>query len=819
MESGDFLAAIDLARIYYLGEALGNKAGLPIDQDEMKLVVGRKLRELMTASAQYTFSEDRMTDDTHYSVDGRGVDRTPLFQGLVSTVIRASIALDDYDYLFDDLYDMYDDHGIATIFLHQLQEAILSGDLRAIPPRISQKIIEHYDSRGAFDIAEQLIWHIDPSSLDIDQAIALCQKHDLYDALIYVYTRALRDYVSPLVELLGLVRKVQRARRERLARIHNASDPDAMDAERLVPNVYKTYTYIADVLSGLTHPSQEPMPEDEAMQAKSDIYPFLFGGRSSVWQGKLILTSDEENGSEPTFPYLRLLVRFDAEATLHALDQALEDSFLNDSDHPISRQQIIEALLELVQAGDLSLSSNDITFLRIFIARNAPKYPQFIKFSPQVIRKILVGLASDTDQSTREDRQLAAEILLSAYVLRDDNDLLRLFEEAEFFRILRSFNQQEKRWGQLIAMYIRDDGLTAHELFTGVEDVLSRFKRGGLVASEVFDTIASGLPALLEADIIQTAALLDRQLPELHDHALLCLRRDMPSKELGYLWSLIKGVSHETEVVPAESLPSQHLSSDARLRFIALLCEGVPSQVWSTLAVLPRDYFDLGEVISLCEGTEVYDAVIWALNERGDINQVFAQADTTFMAQAAIVATKLTSGGEREAWKAIDRLQSLGRVLTGICSQPSSSGMPADQMWFRLLSSQISAVQAISSVMGQTLTGDVSGVANTSNITPLQQLRLLVRETFSTLVQQSSSSQLSFPRLFKQLVDATSSAKYGRKTMYTEFRLILGGMLDSYRAEEDVLSITKRLVEQDLFENIANYAAARKRGRRMHFNA
>jgi hypothetical protein len=812
VESGDFLAAIDLARIYYLGEALGNKAGLPADQDEMRLIVGRKLRELMTASVQYAFSEDRMTDNTHYSADGRGVDRTPLFEGLVSTVIRASIALDDYDVLFDHLYDMYDDHGIVTIFLHQLQEAILAGDLRTIPPRISQKIIEHHDDRGAFDIAEQLIWHIDPSCLDIDQVIALCQKHDMYDALIYVYTRALRDYVSPLVELLGLIRNIRQARQRRPARIHNASVPDTMDAERLVPNAYKAYTYIADTLSGLTHPSQEPMPQDEATQAKSDIYPFLFCGRSSIWQGKLILTSDEENGPELTFPYLRLLVRFDAEATLHALDQALEDSFLNDSDGPISRQQIIEALLELVQAKDLS--SNDITFLRIFIARNAPKYPQFIKISSQGVRKILVGLAQDTDQSTREDRQLATEILLSAYVLRDDNDLLRLFEEAEFFRILRAFNQQEKRWGQLIAMYLRDDGLVVDDLFTGIEEVLLRLRRDRPIASEVFGAIASGLPALLEANVIQTAMLVDRRLPELHDQALSCLRHNMPSKELGYLWSLIKGVSPEPEVIAAVSLPSPHLSSDARLRFITLLCERDSSQVQSTLAALPRDYFDLSEVISLCEGTAVYDAVIWALNERGDIDQVFAQADATFMAQATIIATKLTSGGERETWKAIDRLQSLGHVLAGICSQPSSldasSGMPADEMWFRLLNSQISAVQAISSVIGEPL----DGVANISNITPLQQLRLLVQETFSTLVQQSSSNHLSFPHLFKQLVEAS---KYGRKTTYTEFRLILGGMLDSYRAEEDVLAITKRLVEQDLFENVATYTAARKKGRRMHF--
>ena len=58
VESGDFLAAIDPTRVYYLGEAPGNKAELPADQDEMKLVLGQKTRELMAASARCAFSDD-----------------------------------------------------------------------------------------------------------------------------------------------------------------------------------------------------------------------------------------------------------------------------------------------------------------------------------------------------------------------------------------------------------------------------------------------------------------------------------------------------------------------------------------------------------------------------------------------------------------------------------------------------------------------------------------------------------------------------------------------------------------------------------------
>jgi hypothetical protein len=115
VKKGDFLSAIELTRSYYLGTAPGNKNGLPDDPKEEKRVVGEKMRNLMVASTRYAFSEDRMTDGTHSSPDGRGVDRTSLFENLVATCARACIALGDLEFLFEDLFQAYDDAGIAPI--------------------------------------------------------------------------------------------------------------------------------------------------------------------------------------------------------------------------------------------------------------------------------------------------------------------------------------------------------------------------------------------------------------------------------------------------------------------------------------------------------------------------------------------------------------------------------------------------------------------------------------------------------------------------------------------------------------------------------
>ncbi|TFY83559.1 hypothetical protein EWM64_g450 [Hericium alpestre] len=453
VDEGDFLNAIDLAQSYYLGTAHGNKNGLPDDAHQLKAVVGERIRQLMAASTQYAFSEERMTDATHITPDGRGVDRTSLFESLTATCTRACIALDDFDFLYEDLFQSYDDAGIARIYLEQLETFILNGDIQYVPPRITQRLIAMHSEDDHPDHAERVIWHIDPECLDINQAIGLCQKYQLYDALIYVYTRALKDYVSPLVELLGLIRKVMQDRRERLLRSESSSPSECLQEtmRSTVLNAYKIFPYLAAVLCGLTYPSEEPLDPDESFKAKRDIYTFLFFGRSSVWplgeDGKLVFTADEEGGVEPTYPYCRLLLRFDAEAFLHSLDMAFEDPYLNDETQGVTRLIIVKILLELVSTPNLS--NADITFVNIFIARNVPKYPQFIQIPPSALHNILIGLARDPDQSTREDRQLAAEYLLSVYTPHESDRILRIFEEAHFYRILRSWYSQEHAVGPL----------------------------------------------------------------------------------------------------------------------------------------------------------------------------------------------------------------------------------------------------------------------------------------------------------------------------------------------------------------------------------
>ena len=811
VEQGDFLSAIELTRSYYTGEAPGNRNGLPETAQEQKVVLEQKLHELMVASASYAFSEDRMTDGTHSSPDGRGVDRTSLFEGLVTSCARSCITLDDYDFLFEDLFQHFEDAGITRIYLEQLETFVLEGTVDFVPPRITQRLVALHDDSGQPALAERLIWHIDPSCLDINQAIRLCQTHQLWDALIYVYTRALQDYVAPIVELISLIRQLSCLPGDTSV----SNEAGVQHKASSLRHAYKIFPYLINVLSGQTYPSGEPLPSDEADRAKDDVYDFIFNGTSAVWPsegGHLILTG---NGAEPTYPYTRLLLRFDAESFLHSLDIAFEDSFLTDSPH-ISRLSIVKILLDIASCQDLPLSAT--IFINIFIARNIPKYPQYIHvedIDPRVLHDLLVSLATSLDPETREDRQLAAEYLLSAYTPRDGSEIENIFENAGFYRILQNRRRHERQWTQLLSSYLLDPSLQTASLLPYVEEVLdlSRSDNHSVLPEDIQCAFSEALGHLLTLDLQSTATLVDKFAPSLHETALNSMDPTDDHRRYAYLLDLINSRESDREDTSSLYPPDHpHISEPLRLLFIKLQCRYMPSGVIETLDRM-RSVLDWAAIERICEENHAFGAVLWALNQQGQPRDALKKAEAFEKELTQRVARAIVDLNSSDASvdESVSALREIGQRGTRICLEHSSmsatTAVPLEDIWFQLLSSQLHSVQVVSNLH---LVDGAGG--HRLKAMALSSLRDLVQNTFASLVTISSTRAVSFPRLFKRLVDPGLYADSTPGTPYTEFRTILTGMLESYRSDGDILSISQKLLNRDVFDTVEEYTKEKMRG-------
>jgi hypothetical protein len=92
-------------------------------------------------------------------------------------------------------------------------------------------------------------------------------------------------------------------------------------------------------------------------------------------------------------------------------------------------------------------------------------------------------------------------------------------------------------------------------------------------------------------------------------------------------------------------------------------------------------------------------------------------------------------------------------------------------------------------------------------------LRQCIQDTLAALISSSSSSTLSFPRLFRRLVQASDEdSDTEQQAVYSEFRLILVSMLDTYHNEEDMLVLVTKLVQGDVFDWMRKLIAERNAG-------
>ncbi|KAF9568372.1 Vacuolar protein sorting-associated protein 8 [Mortierella alpina] len=610
VKSGDFLEGIALATLFYTGKsAQAAVVGLPDDEVTRKQIVGEKIYELLTASLNYAFNPERMMDvDADASAGGVGAG-TVLFHDLAIQAIETCLAIEDQDFLFEDVYERYGEAStlVRGIFLHSLEGYILQGRLTEMPPQVMQAFVKYYGDRGMFKELELCICHTPCHVLEMHQIVDICQKHKLYSGLIYVWNKSIGDYVSPVVELLKVIKTILRDRRREHDRdsvdhVEAPNSQSTMDDKAPLQEepsndeiVRKLYGYLADSLLGKSFVDGTTLDESEAVAAKVSLYSFIFSGRCVMWPptgGQLILTGDADDieDAEPTYPYLRLFLRHDSEEFLKVMDLAFEDGYLastnrdfsqvarNGQDGPgrvMSRQLIINTLLEVLTpsttfAGTSSMSelngdnnqsvedysARDIAHIYSFIARNYAKSPKALALSPTTLHRILTRLSSDTDPVTREKRQVAVQALLRCYSPGDEAGMMALYESAGFYRVLEKMYRSQKQFGLMVTTFLKDPERRPL-VFEAIRKLLDPSRPHRIAITEkqrtdIVKTAMEHIAEIVDIDGEQAALLVHKYLNAEHRSVLETLYGSKP-RLFAYLRGLLEpsNTAANSRIAPA----------------------------------------------------------------------------------------------------------------------------------------------------------------------------------------------------------------------------------------------------------------------------
>ncbi|KAF5097114.1 hypothetical protein D0Z00_002512 [Geotrichum galactomycetum] len=569
MESGDYKKAIELGVNYYQGVYDSAVVELPTNEAERKKLVMKNLPEMIIASVLYTFKVYDTTADKE--------EWTQNMVELTKVCLEAWNVVDRPDFILEQLFQLYKQYTQTEMFFDQISGVV--SNLQTAPyisPSVFSELVQLFVLKPAYHKRlEHLICLLDTNSLDLNLIFSLSKKHRLVDSLFYLWNHILDDFISPFVKFLELAQ--------------STDTKDQVDA-------LKIYPYISYILTGRVYPTGKLF---DAEKAKSYVYFFIFHESLIAWPqqgGKVVRLAkpadkDDENEIDSNYPYLRKLMEFNSSAFFTALHEAFEDPLLNtvtttcDTGDPaiafgqsVTRQKIVDILLELEP-----LIENDETrlFLDVFVARNYPKYIQFISVPEASLSKTLTRLAAckSTDKRVRADCELGLIALLSVYTKRNEipDKVLADMTQNEYYEPLEYIYRGREDRLNLIRTKLRHLENTPNETPAGSKELLelishvykhvsdndeteiqtnsdssssSSSSKLNEVREELTHLVDTHFRALAKLDSgTRLARIVSRYAPELHENVRALA--DDPALQRGYLASLMQC---------KELIPSKYIS-------------------------------------------------------------------------------------------------------------------------------------------------------------------------------------------------------------------------------------------------------------------
>ncbi|VBB29510.1 unnamed protein product [Acanthocheilonema viteae] len=244
----------------------------------------------------------------------------------IQLLIRACVMTNQFDLLYSTVYSCLEKDTLSkAIFFEFIDEVVLDGRLEDPPPALVSDYFHHLISEGNLNQFEAAVVRISVEKQDIHFVMTTCRKNRLYDGVIYIYNKAMSDYIAPLEEIF-----------DNLAELIDCEV--LSDCEIALGN--KLLLYIQCCLTGRAYPIGS-LPEKIAATLPLQVYRCLVS-----YKGK--------NGTSASviYPYLRLLIKFDAVQFFNVIFTCSDSDIFNSKDGRL--QRITEVIYQIISSMDRS---------------------------------------------------------------------------------------------------------------------------------------------------------------------------------------------------------------------------------------------------------------------------------------------------------------------------------------------------------------------------------------------------------------------------------------------------------------------------------
>ncbi|CAG9535287.1 unnamed protein product [Cercopithifilaria johnstoni] len=312
IDRGQMVPAILFALDIVMGRA-ANKT----KQLNLRHFVYSRIRTLIQALLNLTISG---------LANGKVTELIDHYKKHIQLLIRACVTTNQFDLLYNTVYSCLEKDTLSkAIFFEFIDEVVLDGRLENPPPALVSDYFHHLISEGNLNQFEAAVVRIPVEKQDIHFVMTTCRKNGLYDGVIYIYNKAMSDYIGPLEEIFDNLTELV--------------DCEVLsDCEIALGN--KLLLYIQCCLSGRAYPIGS-LPEEIAITLPLQVYRCLVS-----YKGK--------NGASASiiYPYLRVLIKFDAVQFFNVIFTCSDSDIFNSKDGRL--QRITEIIYQIISSMDRS---------------------------------------------------------------------------------------------------------------------------------------------------------------------------------------------------------------------------------------------------------------------------------------------------------------------------------------------------------------------------------------------------------------------------------------------------------------------------------
>lgn len=740
-------------------------AGLPENQDLRREMLKPYLVNIMKESINNIFGENTADHEFHLAI----------YFDIVSYLYKdCESAFDEFYYILESVFEVLDDQ---TLFFDTIEFYILSGKILTLPPLILKRLVGHYTHKKKGDLLTEMICILDVKTLDIDLTIQLCKKYKLRDCLIYIWNVLLGDYSTPFADFIKDINDISDS--------NNDENDDCLNV----------FSYMSYILTGRQYPTEKFIDLSKENLAKESIYKLLFSAT-------LIRYPNEDSdlliaGSEETiFPYLYSLLQFNSFEMFSTINEFFEDSILNDDNNShLTRQYIIEALFDIFEVNELTFTDFDRCQLAIFVARNYPKYSQFIRLSESVLNRVIDDLCTATEQDIKYDCELALQSLLPLYEPDGEFCLLDKLKSAGFYNVLISIYRSKGKYSNVLKIWLEKSQResTENDTLSGILEEAFIYTRSHIDRIELVTFIRRNFQQILILNIPDFVILINKYYPSLHSEVL-----NIQSDQCFFDYMKV--------LLDIVDLTTIDIENKPRIvgRYMKALCDYNPSKLYSFVEtfkfILVRDMDEFEFVKgNFQQGGFIESLTVLLISQK----KYEESLNELLLSMNRIIDSAISNENQEDL---LPKFTSCLERAMYICEledtyvEHDGSMYLNERMWLRLIEN---CVRMSNTTAAKNLKSHNNAFQNLSKF-----LDRCIHDCFKRIsesklnpnVSENEKKEKSFLVIFNRFLE--NSMKDSKMTTLSNIRDILREVFISYSYENEILLISFKMLNESIHESL-----------------